>query len=50
MKKSMLLLLLFTWNCTFTFAQHHKIVQHEKAKTFKPPFQGKRLFCSSEAR
>lgn len=48
MKKLMLHLLFFTCNCTFAFAQHNKIIQHQKTRIIKPPFQGKRLFCSSE--
>ena len=46
----MLLLLLVTCNYTFAFAQHNKTVQHQKTRVIKPPFQGKRRFCSSESR
>lgn len=46
----MLLLLLFTCNGTFAFAQHNNRVQHQNSKIFKPPFQGKRRFCSSESK
>ncbi len=49
MKKLMLLLLFLTCNCTFAFAQHNKIVRHQKTKTFKTPFQGERRFCSGES-
>jgi hypothetical protein len=50
MKKSILVLLLFICNYTFTFAQHNKIPQHQETKIFKPPFQGKRHFCSAETK
>ena len=50
MKKLILLLLLFTCNYTFAFAQHGKTLQHQKIKIFKPPFQGKRHFCSEESK
>ncbi len=44
MKKLILIFLLFTCNYTFAF---DKTQQH---KTFKPPFQGKRHFCSTESK
>lgn len=46
----MLLLLLLTCNYTFAFAQHSKTLQHQIPKIFKPPFQGKRRFCSNESK
>ena len=48
MKKSILILLLFSCNYTFTFAQNNKIFQRQKTKIFNPSFQGKGHFCSSE--
>ncbi len=48
MKKAILLLLLFSCHYAFVFAQHNKTSQHQKTKIFKPPFQGKRHFCSAE--
>lgn len=50
MNKLILLSLLFTCNYTFPFARKKKTVQHQKTRIFKPPFQGKRFFCSSESK
>jgi hypothetical protein len=51
MKRAILLLLLFT--CNYSFAvdktHNHKKLQDEKTKVSKPPFQGKRHFCSNES-
>src|SRR6185312_868008 len=50
MKKAILLLLLFSCNYAFALAQNNKTFHHEKTKMFKPPFQGKRHFCSDESK
>jgi hypothetical protein len=49
MNKTILLLLLVTCNYTFggDKTQHHKTLQYKQTKAFKPPFQGKRRFCST---
>ncbi|MGN6601478.1 MAG: hypothetical protein ACTHK8_03450 [Ginsengibacter sp.] len=48
MKKSVLLLLLFACHLTLAFGQH-KEGELQKKKIVKPPFEGKRHFCSAES-
>lgn len=52
MKKLLLILFLFTCNHTFVVANNHHLetVQKKKKKPFKPPYQGKRHFCSDESK
>jgi hypothetical protein len=50
-KKSILLLFLFSYGYSFPFDKnHYQISQYQKTKIFKPPFQGKRRFCSTESK
>jgi len=51
MKKSALILFLSFCNYAHAFdnTQQQKTYQHQKTKIFKPPFQGKRRFCSEES-
>jgi hypothetical protein len=52
MKKTMLLLFLSFFYYTYAFDNTHqqKTYQYQKTKIVKPPFQGKRHFCSEESK
>ena len=52
MKKLLFVLFLFTCNFIFAVPKTHHVhtIQNQKKKPFKPPYQGKRHFCSDESK